>query len=133
VGVDPHPRATELAEDYDVAHEEIMTWFCDGGYGFGGIMLALKTSEETGVPAGELLARKGELGGWGEVWQELGLIGKPTEVPVGQSKDKPGGPGKDKPGGPGKDKPGGPGKDKPGGPGKDKPGGPGKDKPGGKP
>jgi hypothetical protein len=99
VGVDPHPRATELSKDYGVDHEEIMTWFCDRGYGFGDITLALKTSQETGVPAGDLLARKTELDGWGEVWQELGLIGKPAKAPGGPSKDKPGGPDKEKPGG----------------------------------
>jgi hypothetical protein len=96
VGVDPHPRATELAEEYDVAAEQVMTWFCEGGYGFGDILLALKTSQETGVPAGDLLARKTELGGWGEVWQELGLIGKPAKD---KDKDKSGGPDKEKRGG----------------------------------
>jgi hypothetical protein len=99
VGVEPHPRAAELAEDYGVAVEEIMTWFCEGGYGFGDILLALKTSQESDVPAGDLLARKTELGGWGEVWQELGLIGKPAKVPGGPSKEKPGGSDKEKPGG----------------------------------
>ncbi len=95
VGADSHPRAVDLAETYNVLYDDIMNWFCDGGYGFGDIMLALRTSRETGVPAGELLALKSELQGWGQVWQELGLVGQPDDAP-GQSKDKQGGPSEDK-------------------------------------
>ncbi len=65
-----------------------MTWFCEEHYGFGEIMHALQTAdpEEEGKTPEELLHRKTELGGWGQVWQELGLIGKPDDKP---EKDKP--------------------------------------------
>ena len=89
VGVDPHPVAQRLAETYDVAYEEIMTWFCEGRYGLGEIMHALQTgSDEEGNTPGELLQMKTDMGGWGQVWQELGLIGKPDDKPDKELKDK---------------------------------------------
>lgn len=76
VGVDPHPAAAGLAEMYDADYEDIIGWFCDG-YGIGEIMLALRTSEQTDdADADELLALKTEMGGWGQVWLSLDLIGK---------------------------------------------------------
>jgi hypothetical protein len=98
-GADPHPNATKLAKDYDMAYEQIMAWFCEGGHGLGDIMLALRTGQDTDVPAGDLLALKNELGGWGQVWQELGLIGKPAEAPGNSAKEKPRGQDKEKPAG----------------------------------
>ncbi|MGD2158608.1 MAG: DUF5667 domain-containing protein [Anaerolineales bacterium] len=87
VGVDPHPVAEGLAEDYDVTEEQIMEWFCDRNFGFGEIMHALETSEITlddidiqDYSPEELLDMKEEMGGWGKVWQELGLIGKPEDA-----------------------------------------------------
>jgi hypothetical protein len=134
VGVDPHPVGKSLAESYDdVSYEDIMTWFCDGGYGFGEIMLALETSEETDMSPEELLALKTELGGWGLVWQELGLIGPPTDTPVGPPEDKPGGPPDDAPAGPPDDAPAGPPDDAPAGPPDDAPAGPPDDAPAGPP
>jgi hypothetical protein len=127
VGADPHPVVQSLADLYDdVSYEMIMGWFCQG-YGLGEIMHALKTSEETdNLSPEDLLWLKTDLGGWGKVWQELGLIGRPEEKPGGPPDDKPGlGPPNDKPGlGPPDDKPGlGPPDDKPGlGPPDDKPG-----------
>ena len=95
VGVDPHPVAQRLAETYDVAYEDIMTWFCDGRYGLGEIMHALQTSDDEGGNAPEqVLLRKTELGGWGQVWQELGLIGKPDDKPDKDAKEKPAKPAK---------------------------------------
>ncbi len=84
-GVGFHPTAQRLADTYGVDYEQIMTWFCEEHYGFGEIMHALQTSDpEEGKTPEELLHRKTELGGWGQVWQELGLIGKdkdPKEKP----------------------------------------------------
>ena len=58
-----------------------MEWFCDRRYGFGEIMLALETSQGSSDYTAEgLLAMKTELGGWGQVWQYLGLIGPPDSV-----------------------------------------------------
>jgi hypothetical protein len=76
VGVDPHPAAARLADMYDADYDDIMEWFCDG-YGIGEIMLALRTSEQTDdADADDLLALKTEMGGWGQVWLSLDLIGK---------------------------------------------------------
>ncbi|MGD8905237.1 MAG: DUF5667 domain-containing protein [Anaerolineae bacterium] len=90
VGVEPHPVAQRLAETYGVAYEDIMTWFCEGRYGLGEIMHALQTSDdEDGNAPDQVLLRKTELGGWGQVWQELGLIGKPDDKPDKDAKEKP--------------------------------------------
>ncbi len=70
-----HPAGLKLAAEYGVTYEEVIGWFCQG-YGMGEIMLALQTSQKTGLPPAELLAMKTEQGGWGQVWQNLGLIGK---------------------------------------------------------
>ena len=94
VGVEPHPVAQRLAATYDATYEDIMLWFCVEGYGFGEIMHALQTSnpeEDDGKPV-ELLHLKTKLGGWGQVWQELGLIGRPDDKPEKEPKDKPGKP-----------------------------------------
>jgi hypothetical protein len=101
-GQGTHPVAAGLARRYAVDAGTVMSWFCDDNFGFGEIMHALQTSEVvsgTGVLSdttpGALLALKADLGGWGQVWQELGLIGRPHEsgppgqedksVPPGQS------------------------------------------------
>jgi hypothetical protein len=126
---DPHPAAQRLAESYGVPYEDVIGWFCEGHYGLGEIMLALKTSQKTGRPAGDLLASKTKLGGWGKVWQDLGLIGKPAHSPGGP-KDKSVAPAEEKPNGTPKDKSGGPPETKPPKVPKDKPAKPAKpDKP----
>ena len=67
-----------------------MTWFCEGRYGLGEIMHALQTADpDEGTTPEQLLGRKTELGGWGQVWQEMGLIGKPEDKPDKEPKDKP--------------------------------------------
>ena len=77
-GANPHPRASDLAEFYQVPYETIMTWFCQGHYGFGEIMHALEASLQTELTPEEILAKRaGE--GWGQIWQELGLKGKPAK------------------------------------------------------
>jgi hypothetical protein len=84
-----HPAVESLAEDFNIAYDIVIGWFCDG-YGIGDIKLALETAEKTGAAPGDLLAQKTELGGWGEVWQEWGLIGKPDGA--GPPDDRPGKP-----------------------------------------
>jgi hypothetical protein len=91
-----HPVVDRLVSTYDdgITSTDVISWFASG-YGFGEIMHALETSKnlsgtetitgtiKSGVtititdtsPAG-LLRLKAELGGWGQVWQALGLIGK---------------------------------------------------------
>ena len=87
-GVGTHPTAQRLADTYGVDYEQIMTWFCEEHYGFGEIMHALQTSDGEENTPEFLLHRKTELGGWGQVWQEQGLIGKPDK-PEKEPKDKP--------------------------------------------
>ena len=92
-GVGTHPTAQRLVDTYGVDYEQIMTWFCEEHYGFGEIMHALQTTD--GTPANapeELLHRKTDMGGWGQVWQDMGLIGKPDDKPEKEPKDKPGKP-----------------------------------------
>jgi len=76
-----HPVALSLADQYEISATQVVSWFADG-YGFGEIMHALKTSENitptetfTDTSPSAILALRVELGGWGQVWQELGLIG----------------------------------------------------------
>jgi hypothetical protein len=77
-GANPHPRATDLAEYYAVDYETVMTWFCEGNFGFGEIMHALEASQQTGLTPEEILAKRVDQG-WGQIWQELGLKGKPNK------------------------------------------------------
>lgn len=82
-----HPVALKLEGDYTA--EEIMEWFCGSedsrGVGFGQIMHAIQTEAllvmkgET-ITADELLAMKADGFGWGLIWQQYGLKGKPTIV-----------------------------------------------------
>ncbi len=77
-GANPHPRASDLAEYYQVPYETIMTWFCQGHFGFGEIMHALEAAQQTELTPEEILAKRaGE--GWGQIWKELGLKGKPAK------------------------------------------------------
>lgn len=71
------PALTKLAEEYSADYAQLLDWFCSGHYGVGEIMLALRASQSGGAAsAQELLDMKKELGGWGKVWQELGLVGQ---------------------------------------------------------
>lgn len=76
---EPHPFGALLADRYDTDYETLQGWFCEG-FGWGQIMLALQTSEITeGDPEALLEARRGGQG-WGQIWQELKLIGRPEEA-----------------------------------------------------
>jgi hypothetical protein len=85
-GIGTHPVIKRLADTHGVAYGDILGWFCQEHYGLGEIMHALQTSDGGADAAYALLGKKTELGGWGQVWQELGLIGKPDDKP---DKDKP--------------------------------------------
>jgi hypothetical protein len=83
----PHPVAQSLAEQYGANAEQIMGWFCgsgDGtGFGFGQIMLALRKGGQLGSDApstAEILERRASGEGWGQIWKDLGVKGKPAEV-----------------------------------------------------
>jgi hypothetical protein len=71
-----HPFGKRLASCYEeVEYETLQVWFCSG-FGWGQIMLALKTSEITGDDFDALLERRGEGEGWGQIWQDLELISR---------------------------------------------------------
>jgi hypothetical protein len=80
-----HPALDRLAEEYEVDYHDLLTYFCDKEFGIGEIMHALITAELDDVEFtyDELLDWRYDVGikgvGWGEIWQELGLIG--TEMP----------------------------------------------------
>jgi hypothetical protein len=88
VGSDPHPVLQSISDTYEVEYSVVMDWFCSG-YGVGEIMLAFQTADVTGGDPGEILASKTELGGWGKVWQSLGLIGRPEDAGPPEGKGKP--------------------------------------------
>jgi len=71
-----HPLAPKIAERFGVPEDMVMDYFCEG-YSIGAIMLAIKTSQLEGVTLtpGEILASRENGNGWGQIWQELGLIG----------------------------------------------------------
>lgn len=75
--LDPHPVGQSIADKFDVAYEQVMTWFCDG-FSFEDILLALQTSEIADIDPGTLLDRYAQIG-WEPLWQELELM------PVGES------------------------------------------------
>lgn len=98
VGADPHLVAARLAEAYEgVEYEDIMGWFCEGRFGFGEIMIALSTSErlnsngagddsasddddsQGALDVEDLLAMRASGLGWGQIRQDLGLIGHGTK------------------------------------------------------
>jgi hypothetical protein len=55
-----------------------MTWFCQGHFGFGEIMHALEASQQSELTPEEILGMRVDHG-WGQIWQELGLKGKPAK------------------------------------------------------
>ncbi|MBE2201949.1 MAG: hypothetical protein IAE79_25300 [Anaerolinea sp.] len=127
-----HPIAQAIADQYEVPVEEVMALFCNGA-GFGEIMLAYSISEDTGIPVSDLFALRDAGLGWGQIMQNVGLIGRPDDVPQGPPDDVPQGPPDDVPQGPPDDVPQGPPDDVPQGPPDDVPQGPPDDVPQGPP
>ncbi|MBE0582468.1 MAG: hypothetical protein IH612_01755 [Desulfofustis sp.] len=102
----PHPVAAKIAEMYGVDIDWVMSYACDG-HGFGGVMLALQTAEASeGANADDILVKRKEGKGWGQIWKEDGLVksDKADSPPPGLLKkpDKETGQGKDQ--GPGQSK-----------------------------
>jgi hypothetical protein len=71
-----HPVGARLAAKFGMAYSEVMRLFCDGGWGFGQIMLALSTGKIAESSPIDLLNQRASGMGWGEIWQEMGLIGR---------------------------------------------------------
>jgi hypothetical protein len=75
-----HPAGERVADAYGVSYEEVMGWFCENDLGFGQIMIALHSAELGGGSAQELLDRRLGGEGWGQILQDVGLIGRPDEA-----------------------------------------------------
>lgn len=73
-----HPFAEGIAESYGASTDAVMAYYCDGS-SFGEIMLALQTQRLNGSDAGGLLANVRNGQGWGQMWTEMGLLGKPED------------------------------------------------------
>ena len=83
-----HPVGGAIAARYDVDYEEIMGWFCEEHMGFGQIMLALQTVGDDGEETYEdFLNRRLAGEGWGQIWQDLGLIGRPKDADPPEEED----------------------------------------------
>jgi hypothetical protein len=72
-----HPALANLAESFEADYGQLLSWFCEDGFGVGQIMLALATSQisEGAMSADDALAARAEGAGWGQVWKDLGLKG----------------------------------------------------------
>lgn len=88
-----HPVAQGIADTYGLTYEEVLAWFCEGGFGFGQITLALQTAEITGDSADDLLSRRAGGEGWGQIWKDLDLIGRPEDAGPPEGKGRPEGAG----------------------------------------
>ena len=80
-GVNPHPKAVALANEYGVTPEEIMGWFCQR-FGFGEIDLAYGLSKQTGISVDEIFGMRSSGLGWGQIKQQLKDV-TPTPEPGG--------------------------------------------------
>jgi hypothetical protein len=82
-----HPVGGAIAQRYGVDYEEIMKWFCEESMGFGQIMLALQTADDGDVSYDEFLERRLAGEGWGQIWQDLGLIGRLKDAEPPEEED----------------------------------------------
>jgi len=85
-----HPFGAMLAARYETDYETLQDWFCEG-FGWGQIMLALQTEKRTGNDPAALLEARSSGAGWGVIWQDLKLIGRPDFAgpPEGRDGGKP--------------------------------------------
>lgn len=65
-----HPAGDRLAQEFDVDYGDVMTAFCEDGYGFGEIMLAYLLANETGEDVSTYFDGEGN---WGQKAREAGL------------------------------------------------------------
>jgi hypothetical protein len=83
---DQHPFGALLAERYETDYATLQAWFCEG-LGWGQIMLALQTGKLTGDDPTLLLEARTGGAGWGEIWKELKLIGRPEQADAPNDED----------------------------------------------
>ncbi len=73
VGVETHPVAQAIANNYDLEYSVVIGWHCDS-FGFGNILIAIKLAEELGdVDAGSLLLQFEEKKDWGRIIRDAGM------------------------------------------------------------
>jgi len=65
-----HPAGDRLAQEFDADYGDIMTAFCEDGYGFGEIMLAYMLANETGEDVSTYFDGESN---WGQKAREAGL------------------------------------------------------------
>lgn len=73
-----HPAILRIADMYDMEYEELLVYFCEYDFGIGEIvhLLGSYAQAEEEFTLEEILAmRVDEEMGWGEIWQDLGMIG----------------------------------------------------------
>jgi len=82
-----HPFAAAISETYGISGSDVMGYFCDG-FGFGEIMLALQTHQMNNEEISSMLDLRESGQGWGQIWQEMGIIGNQDKAksPPGQLK-----------------------------------------------
>jgi hypothetical protein len=77
-GTREHPVLAGLAERYQMEYEVLLGYFCELEMGIGEIAHALRTVQfmDGSLTMEELLEQRiDQEMGWGQIWQELGLIG----------------------------------------------------------
>jgi hypothetical protein len=63
-------KGEELAAQWGVSYQEIITWFCQG-FGFGEIDLAYELAKESGKPVADIFMMKSNGDGWGKIKQSI--------------------------------------------------------------
>lgn len=73
-----HPAAERLAAEFDVPYGEVITHFCEGGQGFGQILIAYRLAAVSGQSVQALLDLRNAGEGWGRIMRDLEV--NPGEV-----------------------------------------------------
>lgn len=77
-----NPVGETLAEAYEVDDEVILDWRCDG-YGYGEIARALELAKLSGDDADEILARREDGEGWGNILKDYDI--HPSDLAPGRT------------------------------------------------
>jgi hypothetical protein len=82
-----HPFAAAISDTYGTSVSDVMGYFCNG-FGFGEIMLALQTHQMNSEEISSMLGLRKSGQGWGQIWQDMGIIGNKDKAksPPGQLK-----------------------------------------------
>ena len=73
-----HPALNKVATAHEADYATVLSWFCDGGLGVGGINKALILSEAFGTTAEEILTMR-ETMGWGQIKKALATAAETPE------------------------------------------------------